>query len=97
MLIMMAFFHFQMAMVNRTDFGSGRPQLAGDWSESRFGPVMGLEARGFVDVIADSVMVENGEVTFAVALRPLSEVDEDWNLVVGIYENGIIEGQKDDE
>ncbi|MCZ4408666.1 Omp28-related outer membrane protein [Cryomorphaceae bacterium 1068] len=81
-------------MVNRTDFGSGRPQLAGDWS-GLVSDQMSLEARGFVDVIADSVVVEDSEVTFAIALRPLSEVEEDWNLVVGIYENDIIEGQKD--
>lgn len=81
-------------LVNRTDFGSGAPQLAGDWA-GLVSDQMGLEARGFVDVIADSVMVENGEVTFAIALRPLSDVEEDWNLIVGIFENDIIEGQKD--
>ncbi|MFT4846886.1 MAG: hypothetical protein ACI9CP_000757 [Cryomorphaceae bacterium] len=81
-------------LVNRKDFGSGAPQFAGDWA-SRVSDEMSEDVRGFVDVIADSVLVGDGEVTFAVALRQLSEVGEDWNLVVGIFENDIIEGQKD--
>jgi hypothetical protein len=81
-------------LVNRKDFGSGERQLAGDWA-SLVSDEMSLNAKGFIDVIEDSVSVAGDGATFAISLRPLASVEEDWNLVVGIYENDIIEGQKD--
>ncbi len=81
-------------LVNRTDFGSGPLQFAGQWA-GRVSEQMDLAPRGFVDVIADSISVEGDQIKVGVAVRPLSPVDEDWNLVVGIFENDIIEGQKD--
>ncbi|MGB6037792.1 MAG: Omp28-related outer membrane protein [Cryomorphaceae bacterium] len=81
-------------LVNRKDFGSGARQLAGDWP-GLVSDEMSLNAKGFVEVITDSVSLADNAATFAISLRPLAPVEEDWNLVVGIYENNIIEGQKD--
>jgi hypothetical protein len=81
-------------LVNRKDFGTGPRQLAGEWA-GRVSDEMSESAQGFVEVLADSITVEDGAATFSISLRPLTAAEEDWNLVVGIFENDIIEGQKD--
>lgn len=81
-------------LVNRTNFGSGERVFVGDWS-ARVSDEMAETPQGFVQFLSDSTSIENDQLSFSVAVRPLAEVNDDWNLIVGIYENDIIEAQKD--
>jgi hypothetical protein len=82
-----------IGLVNRQDFGSGPLVFAGDWA-GRVSDEMSGTAQGFVEVLEDSTSVEGADARFSIALRPLNEVSENWNLIVGLFENDIIEAQK---
>lgn len=82
-------------LVNRHDFGTGSlPQGAGTWEEN-VSEEMALAPVAFIDIPADSVEVDGLELNFTVAFRPLSDIEGSVNLVLGVYENGLVEGQKD--
>lgn len=81
-------------LVNRTNFGQGERVFVGDWP-ARVAEEMAEAPQGFVQFLSDSTTMENDQLSFSVAVRPLAEVNDDWNLVVGIFENDIVEAQKD--
>jgi len=82
-------------LVNRFDFGTGSlPQGAGTWEEN-VSEEMDNPPVAFLEFPEDSVKLNGLELEFTVAFRPLTEIDGPINLVLGIYENKLIEGQKD--
>lgn len=82
-------------LVNRFDFGTGSlPQGAGTWEEN-VSEEMDNPPVAFLEFPEDSVKLNGLELEFTVAFRPLTEIDGPINLVLGIYENELIEGQKD--
>lgn len=81
-------------MIDRKDFGTGQLQQAGSWPDF-VGVVMEEEPTGFVRFRDVELSSDLSTVSFRVAARMFGEIEENHNLVVGIYENGLIEGQKD--
>lgn len=83
-------------LVNRRDFGTGLTQSAANWP-GLVDELMAEEPRGFVrfrDVDPD---LNASEVSFNIATRMFGNIDENYSLVVGIYEDDLIEAQKDGE
>jgi hypothetical protein len=81
-------------LVNRYDFGTGSlPQGSGTWEEN-VSEEMALEPVAFIEFPADSVKLDGQELEFTVAFKPLTDIEGSVNLVLGFYENGLIEGQK---
>ena len=81
-------------LVNRFDFGSGSlPQGAGTWEEN-VSEEMNNPPVAFVHLPQDSVRLEGLDLEFTVSFKPLEEIEGSVNLVLGIYESGLIEGQK---
>jgi len=82
-------------MVNRHDFGTGSvPQGAGTWEEN-VSEEMDLNPVAFLELPEDSVGLSGSELNFTVAFKPLADIEGSVNLVIGVYENDLIEGQKD--
>jgi thiol-disulfide isomerase/thioredoxin len=81
-------------MVNRFDFGTGSvPQGAGTWEEN-VSEEMAKAPVAFLELQADSVVVNGLELSFTVSFKPLTEIEGPVNLILGIYESSLIEGQK---
>jgi len=81
-------------MVNRFDFGTGSlPQGAGTWEEN-VSEEMSNSPVAFIELPSDSVRSDGLDLEFTVVFKPLQEIEGGVNLVLGIYENGLIEGQK---
>lgn len=81
-------------MVNRKDFGTGVLQTAGNW-EGSVGALMEEEPTGFVRFRDLQLSDDSTSISFRVAARIFGDIEGNYNLVVGIYENGLIEAQKD--
>lgn len=81
-------------MVNRFDFGTGSlPQGAGTWEEN-VSQEMSEEPVAFIELPSDSVYLNGLDLEFTVMFKPLTNIEGPVNLVLGIFENGLIEGQK---
>ena len=81
-------------MVDRKIFDNSRIQPHGNW-EDRVAQEVTESPMGFVDV-REVVYDEVADLyRFDVAIKPFVDLEEDWSLFVGIYEDGLIEGQKD--
>lgn len=81
-------------LVNRFDFGSGSlPQGAGTWEEN-VSEEMSNPPVAFIELPPDSVELDGLNLEFTVTFKPLEEIEGSVNLVLGIYESGLIEGQK---
>ena len=81
-------------MVNRKQFSGGFIQSAASWPDN-----VGIEMDE--EVIAELYFDDldynpiSSASSFAMRVVPRSQVETDWNLTIGIYENGIVDGQKD--
>jgi thiol-disulfide isomerase/thioredoxin len=81
-------------MVDRKIFDNNRLQPHGNW-EDRVAEEITSNPLGLVDV-RDVVYDEVADLyNFNVAVKSFVDLQEDWSLFVGIYENNLIEGQKD--
>lgn len=81
-------------MVDRKIFDNSRLQLHGNW-EDRVAEEVDETPLGFVDVRDVKYDDVADLYSFNVAVRPLVDLQEEWSLFVGIYENNLVEGQKD--
>jgi len=82
-------------MIDRENFGTGQLQQAGSWSDFT-GERMNEDPTGFVRFRDVELSSDMSDLSFKVAARMFGEVEGTFNLVVGVYENGLIEGQKND-
>lgn len=83
-------------LVNRRDFGTGLTQSAGNWP-GLVNDIMAEEPSGFVRFRDVAPNQSANEVSFKVAARMFGEIEGNYSLVVGIYEDNLIEAQKDGE
>ncbi len=81
-------------LVNRKDFGTGEIQAVGE-SADRVDQLLQEEPQAFIRFRDVAVNSTGTTIDFKVAIAPLLELTGDYNLTIGILEDGIIEGQKD--
>ncbi|MCA1751773.1 MAG: Omp28-related outer membrane protein [Cryomorphaceae bacterium] len=85
---------FPAGTVNRTNFGTGFAVPTAEW-QSRIDSEINEPAVGFLDFTEVNHDTENNTVLVRLAYKVIEGNTSDYNLTVGIGENGIIEAQKD--
>jgi len=81
-------------LINRKEFSGGYIQSAGSWTDN-----VGQEMQQ--EVIAELYFEEldynpiSSTTDLSLRIAPRTAVEHDWNLAVGIFENGIVDAQKD--
>lgn len=85
---------FPSGTVNRTNFGTGYQVPTGEW-QSRINNEIAEPSIGFLDFTEVTHNPENRTVLVRLAYKIVEGNTADYNLTLGIGENGIIEAQKD--
>ncbi|NBC25159.1 MAG: Omp28-related outer membrane protein [Bacteroidetes bacterium] len=81
--------------VNRRDFGQGLVYQSSAWN-AHVNTILQESPSGFIRFRNIELEAANDQIDFEIAVKNLSTIPESgYNLTIGIYENGIVECQKD--